>query len=441
MPRRIGRPTSPKLRTVRKALSASCLGCACNLALAGFLFAQQPQTFTWKQLKNKFEAANPTLLAADLNIDESRSQEVTAFLRPNPDFAFSTDGTQLVPYRGVWQPFAGTQFQTSVSYLHERAHKRELRLESAEKGTAIARSQREDQERNLLFNLRNAFVATLQAKAVVALATENLAYYDRLLAVSRERLQAGDIAPVDMERLDLQRVQYESDLQTAVVNVRTNKIQLLMLMNDHTPIDQFDISGRFDFSGELPPVEEFRNVAIETRPDLRAAIETVDKAKTDHQLAIADGSTDPTFSTWWTTNPSFNNPFDQNTIGASFSIPLRIFDRNQGEKERTAIDIQRNERLKEAASAQVFNDVDSAYTTLNGNLTLLRPYKSKYLEEAAKVRDTISFAYAHGGASLLDFLNAQSDYRNIQLSYLNLIGAYLTAANQMNLAVGKEIIQ
>ena len=127
-------------------------------------------------------------------------------------------------------------------------------------------------------------------------------------------------------------------------------------------------------------------------------------------------------------------------FGLSVNIPLRIFDRNQGEKARTELDIKRNERLKTAAEAQVFSDVDSAYATVNSNLVLLRSYKSHYLAQAVRVRETISFAYQHGGASLLDFLQAQQDYRTIQLNYLNLIGSYLTAAGQLNLAVGREVI-
>jgi cobalt-zinc-cadmium efflux system outer membrane protein len=214
-----------------------------------------------------------------------------------------------------------------------------------------------------------------------------------------------------------------------------------MLMNDRTPIDRFDVSGTFDFAGPLDALDSFHRIALDARPDLRAAMQTVNKAKTDHQLAIANGSADPTFSAWWTHNPSFNNIYDYNTIGASVSIPLRIFDRNQGEKERTDIEIRRTERLQEAATAQIFNDVDSAWTTVNSSLTLLRPYKDKYLAQALRVRDTMTFAYQRGGASLLDFLSAQNDYRSTQLNYLNLVGSYLTAANQLNLAVGREVIQ
>jgi cobalt-zinc-cadmium efflux system outer membrane protein len=214
----------------------------------------------------------------------------------------------------------------------------------------------------------------------------------------------------------------------------------LSLLNDRTPIEQFDVTGTFELNEQITPLEQFRATALDTRPDLRAALQAIDKAKTDHQLALANGSADPTFSGWWTHNPSFNNPFDNNTIGASVSVPLRIHDKNQGEKLRTQLDITRNESLAQGNRAQVFSDVDSAYATIASNIALLRPYKDRYLPQAAKVRDTISFAYQNGGASLLDFLSAQNDYRNIQLSYLNLVGSYMTAAGQMNLAVGKEVI-
>ena len=403
-------------------------------------FALAQRTYTWQEIRDKFEATNPALQAGRIGIDESRAQEITAYLRPNPDLTISSDGTQIAPYQGVWRPFSGTQVLGSVSYLHERRHKRELRQESAQKATAIAESQLADQNRTLVFNLRTAFVQSLQQKAILDLTRESLAYYNRLLAVSSDRLKAGDIARVDFQRLELQRVQFETDVQTALVNLRTAKIQLLTLLNDRTPVEQFDVTGPFDFSDQVMPLEGFRNIALETRPDLKAAIQAVDKAQTDHNLAMANGSTDPTFSGWLTENPSFNNSFANNTLGVSISIPLRIFDRNQGEKLRTQQDILRNERLRDANQAQVFSDVDSAYATLNSNLTLLKPYKATYLREANDIRDTISFSYQRGGASLLDFLQAQQDYRTTYLSYLNLIGSYLTAAAQLNLAVGREVI-
>ncbi|MBV8729765.1 MAG: TolC family protein [Acidobacteriia bacterium] len=407
--------------------------------LAQVLAAQT--ALSWQQVKERFEAANPTLKSAQLNIDESRAAEITAYLRPNPDFTLTMDGFQPGPELGVWRPLSGV-FQTpGFSYMHERAHKRELRRDSAKESTAIAESAYLDQERSLIFNLRTAFVQTLQAKAVLENAKQNLEYWDKELGIFRQRYQAGDLAQVDLDGLELQRAQFESDYETALVNLRTAKIQLLMLVNDHrTPLDRFDVTGRFDLGSELQPLEEFRNVAMASRPDLKEAIQNVELAKINHQLAVANGSTDPTFSAWFTNNGSFSNPAATRTIGGSVSIPLRIFDRNQGEKARTQIDIGRNEKLRDATEAQVFSDVDSAYWTIVQAVNLLKPYKAKYVELAADRRNKVAFAYQHGGASLLDFLDAEKTYRDTNLAYVNLIGSYLTAAAQMNMAVGREVI-
>jgi cobalt-zinc-cadmium efflux system outer membrane protein len=403
--------------------------------------ASAQQALTWAQVKAKFEAVNPALRADADNVDEMRAEEITAFLRPNPQFTLSVDGNQLAPHNGVWTPFKGTTEQPNFSYLHERDHKRELRLESAKEGTRITQSQHEDLERNMVFGLRTAFVATLEAKYILDLAKADLEYYDKIIDISRTRFKAGDLAQIDLDRIELLRVQYESEIETAIVNVRTAKIQLLQLLNDRTPVNQFEITGPFDFSDTLQPLESYRDGALAARPDLQAALQTIQQSETNHKLAISNGSTDPTYSAWYTYNSSTNNPNANQTLGVSVSIPLRIFDKNQGEKKRTLIDIDRSMQASEAARAQVFSDVDTAYELVRSNIALLKPYKAKYNDQALRVRDTITFSYEHGGASLMDFLSAQSDYRQVQLAYAQLLGAYLTAAGQLNLAVGSEAIQ
>jgi cobalt-zinc-cadmium efflux system outer membrane protein len=403
--------------------------------------ASSPTGRSWDDVKAEFEAKNPTLKADELNVQEMKAQETTAYLRPNPQFTFSADGLQIARHDGVWQPLAGVEIQPNVSYLHERKGKRELRRESAQEGTQIAASQHADLDRNMLFNLRSQFVATMQAKAVLSLTKEELTYYDHLIDISRLRFQKGDIAQIDFDRIELQRVQYESDLETAIVNLRQAKIVLLQLLDDKTPVEQFDVKGNFDFTDQLQTVEEFQKIALDNRPDLKAAYESVNQAYTNHRLAEANGSTDPTFGAWYTRNASFSNPYAYQTLGLSVQIPLRIFDRNQGEKARTQIDIAKNQRQEDATNAQVFSDVDGAYVQVLSTLNLLRPYKAHYLDQATRIRDTVTYAYRRGGASLLDLLNAQSDFRNVELAYLQLIGTYLTAAGQLNLAVGREVIQ
>jgi len=420
----------------------SASAAAALLALAPALASAQT-SLTWEQAKAKFEAANPALKADALGVDEMRAAEITAFLRPNPQLSFTMD--QLYPFGphydpnvpGTYnRPLSNALTTGSVTYLYEREHKRDLRLRSAKEGTQIAQSEHADLERNLIFNLRAAFVQTLQSKRVVELAKADLAYYDNIIKISRDRFRAGDLAQIDLDRIELLRVQYESELQTALVDLRTSKIKLLQLPDDRTPVEQIDVTGLFDFSDHLKPLDDFRQIALDERPDLRAALESIQQAQTNHKLAIANGSADPTFGVDSGANPPLD-PY----VGFNISIPLRIFDRNQGEKQRTEIDIGRDKELTEATREQVFSDVDSAYAQVESSLALLRPYKAQYNDQALRVRDTVTYSYQHGGASLMDFLNAQSDFRAVQLAYVQLIGSYLTAAGQLNLAVGREVIQ
>src|SRR5499427_9377742 len=338
---------------MQRALKALCIGVLLAAAFAESGFAQR--ALTWQEVRDKFRIANPTLRAGQIAVEEARAQEITAYLRPNPTLTIIADQIDPFPIGPPHGAFAYFLPVGSGSYLLERPHKRGLRLESAQEATKIAISNQADLERTLVFNLRMAFVQTLQEKAILNLAKENLAYYDHVLEISRERYRVGAIARVDLDRLELQRVLYESDLQAAEVSLRTAKIQLLALLNDRTPMEQFDVTGPFDFSTEVKSLDEIRQTALDSRPDLRAALQSIEKARTDHKLAVASGSTDPTFGFDVGRNP----PIDQ-YIGFSVNIPLRIFDRNQGEKKRTQLDIERNQRLMEATRAQVFGDVDSA---------------------------------------------------------------------------------
>ena len=423
------------LRKISRSLAVACVLLVAS-AIPSAVFAQQP--LNWDQVRARFIASNPALKADADNVDEMKAEEITAYLRPNPQFNFAVDGNQVAPKNGVWTPFKGTTEQPNVSYLHERDHKRELRLESAQEGTRITQSQHEDLQRNMVFALRTAFVGTLQAKYILDLAKADLDYYDKIIDISRAMFKAGAIGQIDLDRIELLRVQYESEIENAIVNLRTAKIQLLQLLNDRTPVDQFDVTGPFDFTDNLPPLDTYHDAALAARPDLQAALQTIQQSDTNHKLAISNGSTDPTYAVWFTNNSSTNNPNGPETIGASVNIPLRIFDRNQGEKKRTAIDIDRAQQASEATRAQVFSDVDTAYELVRSNIALLKPYKEKYNDQALRVRDTVTFAYEHGGASLMDFLNAQSDYRQVQLAYAQLLGSYLTAEGQLTLAVGTE---
>ena len=400
------------------------------------------QVWTWDSVKDRFHTNNPTLLAGFLNIDELKAQEITANLRPNPDFTLSADGTQIAPSHGVWQPFAGTFVSPGVSYLFERRNKRGLRYEVAKEGTAIGVAQQDDSERNLLFNLRSAFVGVLQAKAVLQAGPGQSRLLRQVLKISRDRFQAGDIAQIDLDRLELQRLQYESDVQTALVNLRTTKINLLALLNDRRPIDNFDVDGPFDFAEDTAFARRLSQASARRPP--RPARCRADGAAGRKQLQAGRSQrlhrshhrrmVHPQRLLQQSVRPEHRRRQRQHP-----AAHLRHAIREKSCARKSTSNAARNyakpPRLRSTATWIPPSPLVAS------NITLLKPYKRQYLEQAVRVRDTILFSYQHGGASLLDFLNAESDYRTVQLNYVNLVGAYLTAAAQLNQAVGREVIQ
>ncbi len=418
-------------RPLRRAFALILVG-------AGFCshaFAQN--ALNWDAVRELFRKNNPSLIAGRIGVQEFQANEITAGLRPNPVFSSVNDQFRVFS-PGKLDAWNSSQWTQTVSQLFERRNKRGLRVESARFATSIAGTDLADFERQLTFSLRDLFIRVLLSKSVLELATDNLQYYEKILEVNRQRLQAGDIARVDLTRLELQRAQFESDMESARVGLRTAKIALLALLNDRRPVDDFDVTGDFDFRESPVSREEARHIALELRPDLKSTITAIDKARTDNRLAWANGSADPIIGLEYQRTPS--DPTGNNTMGFNITVPLRIFDRNQGEKARSALEINRAERLREGVLIGIYRDVDSAFASLESVRTLLRSYRDHYLAQSADAREAVSFAYSRGGASLLDFLDAQKSYRDIQLSYRNLIGSYLAAANQLNVAVGREVI-
>jgi cobalt-zinc-cadmium efflux system outer membrane protein len=418
----------------RRSWRALLLASICT-GLCGQAFAQK--AMSWDEVRDLFRKNNPSLIAGRIGVQEFQASEITAGLRPNPTFSTVNDQFRVFS-PGRLDAWNSAQWTQTVTQLLERRNKRGLRVESAKLVTSMATTDVADFERQMIFGLRAAFVQILQARAVLELATDNLNYYQRVLDVNRQRLQAGDIARVDLTRLELQRAQFQSDLENARVSLRTAKIQLMSMANIRQPLDSFDVAGEFDFKESGLNLEELHRTALELRPDLKSSLTAIDKAKTDNRLAWANGSTDPTIGLEYQRTPA--DPTGNNTMGFNISIPLRIFDRNQGEKARTALEISRAERVREGILLGIYRDVDSAFEALESVRILLRSYRDQYLKQAVEARDSVSFAYSNGGASLLDFLDAQKSYRDIQLNYRNLIGSYLASAAQLNLAVGREVI-
>jgi cobalt-zinc-cadmium efflux system outer membrane protein len=385
---------------------------------------------TLEQVLDLAHRANPTLLSAAQHLAAVHAQEITAGLRQNPSAIVG--GQMLTLPAG--NPDGPDFINAGVQRLFERGNKRALRLDTARSTTALTGFQLDDQRRQTDLAIRQAFSRMLYAQDALAISRENLDDYRKTVGLMKFRLDAGDIDQTDFDRVELQLAGFESDMDNAQLTLRQGSIVLQMLSGIATPADSFAISGTLDPPPVTTTLDTLRSAALANRPDLKAARAQVQVNAATVKLAIANGTADPTAEV------EYERSGNANTIGGNVNIPLRIFDRNQGEKERARYELDSSRLALTAAQNQVLSDVDSAWAAYQAAQSQSERYRSKYLAEAAHVRDNLEFSYRNGNTTLLDYLSALSDYRQVNLASLNAKLQLLLALEQLSYAAHTEIV-
>ena len=365
---------------------------------------------------------SPTLRAKSLEVRATQANEITAGLRPNPTASYSAEqlgGRTTDP-----------QYTIAVGQTIELGGKRERRIASAQAATRVLGHELADVRRQVIAQVKKAFTDVLVAQATLALAQDNLRTLDEVERLQRFRAERGDISELELLRIQVQRFAFERDGTDARLAIAAAKIALRQAAGPAVIADDVEVVGDLEFRELAPPREELYRRAFENRPDLRAAEAARARARADNDLARANA--------WWDVTPQlqYQRIGDDNTIGVGVSIPLRVFDRNQGEIARTRAEIGRADALREVARAQVVADVDSAVSALTIQRDRVSMLRGTYLPKAQQARDTVEFAYRRGGVSLLDFLDAQRTYRETALEHLRALGNYWGAFYQLEAAVG-----
>jgi cobalt-zinc-cadmium efflux system outer membrane protein len=383
---------------------------------------------TMQQAVEQALAHNPVLLSAQQNLLSMKGQEVEAGLRANPDLGVTGSDITL-PANNPASPFF---YSASLSRLFERGQKRRWRLDSARATTAQTEAQYHDQIRQTTLQVRQSFTNLLLAKATLKLAQDNLSSFRRELQINHDRYDAGDIGKLDYERLDLQLAQFESDESSAEMNLVQASDQLQTLMGRGQPTRDFDIAGDLVPPPLTTTLADLEQKALAARPDYQAAQSAVRVADANVKLAYANGTTDPTLE------GEFDRSGDYNSGGFSISIPLRIFDRNQGNKDTSKYLAQASRFGEVAAQNQVYSDVDQAWIGYTTSRVLSDRYNGHYLAESKDVLSIAQFAYERGGLALLDYLSALQDDRTIGLNALNSYAQTWMAIHQVSFASATE---
>jgi outer membrane protein, heavy metal efflux system len=400
------------------------------LAASAAACAQTSPPLTLQQVLQIALQKNPTLLSAAQHVAATKASEITAGLRQNPNFTLSGANTTL-PANNPSSPYT---YVGNLSRLFERGQKRRWRLAITDATTGVTRSLFNDQERQTALQVKDAFTNMLAAKAALQVAQENLDSYRKTVDLSRARLDAGDISKTDFERIDLQLAEFESDFESAKLNLEQAGDSLQLLMGTEKPAADFDITGEIQPASVTVTLPQLEQDALAHRPDYLAARQSVTLADANVKLADADATVDPTLGAEYERLGVFNS------AGFQISIPLRIFDRNQGEKERTRFEAQSSRFAETAARNQVINDVDQAWAAYRSALVLAARYNDHYVAESERVRANLEFSYRHGGASLLDYLDALRDYRQIHLDALAADQQVWLAIHQLSFAAATEVM-
>jgi cobalt-zinc-cadmium efflux system outer membrane protein len=375
---------------------------------------------------------NHTLQAARTTILQSQAEETTANLRPNPVLM---GDSQFLP---VFQPSQFSpdyldntaQFDLGVSYLFERGQKRQHRLQAAKSQTAVVRSQVADNERSLAFNVASLFINVELAESAMELATQDLKSFKETVDITEARYKAGDIGEDDLLKIKLQMLQFQIDLSAAQLARVQGLSDLRQLLGYESISADYDVAGAFDYQPVSGNLDDFQAKALLNRPDLQAARLAVSAATSQHELQQAIGKRDVTGQVSYTHLGYIN---DVSLFG---QIQLPIFDRNQGEIARAGYAITQAQEQEKFAGGQVLTDVRDAFENLRSNDQIVGLYRSGYLNDAQQSRDISEYAYKHGAASLLDFLDAERSYRATQLGYRQSLASYLLALEQLRDAVG-----
>jgi outer membrane protein, heavy metal efflux system len=427
------------LSSTRRSREVGALALLFCLSLAAVRsgYAQAPPPpppptapITMQQAVEQALAHNPVLLSAQQNLLSMKGQEVEAGLRANPVLALSGSDVSL----STSNPAGPYFYSADVSRLFERGQKRRWRLDSARATTAQTEAQYHDQIRQTTLQVKQSFTNLLLARATLKLAQDNLSSFRHELQINHDRYDAGDIGKLDYERLDLQLAQFESDESNSEMNLAQASDQLQTLMGRGQPTRNFEIAGELVPPSLPTTLAGLEQKALTARPDYQAAQSAVRVADANVKLAYANGTTDPTLE------GEYDRSGDYNSGGFSISIPLRIFDRNQGNKDTSKYLAQASRFGEVAAQNQVYSDVDQAWIGYTTSKVLSDRYNGHYLAEAKDVLSIAQFAYEHGGLALLDYLSALQDDRTTSLNALNSYAQTWMAIHQVSFASATEVV-
>jgi cobalt-zinc-cadmium efflux system outer membrane protein len=408
-------------------------------AIASPVAAQSQQTtqVTINRCVQEAVEKNLNLLAERYNLNIADARMVAARLRPNPVLALGTDHADVLGAGYNEINAAGPQeFFVLTEFIFERGNKRRYRMEVAEQEKAVARWRLLDATRALVFDVQNAFVEALLAKETLALAERNLDSFRKIVEVSKERVRVGDLAQVELARTQLVELQFNNAVIQAQSRLWIAKQRLQLLMGRVEPSELFDVAGEMRRDPLPFTLEDLRRQALARRPDYQAMASDQARSQREIRLQQAQGKVDFTIGTEYRRQQGLAGT--GNSMGFFFSVPLPIFNRNQGEIERARQEQLQIEARVRALEAGIRNELDAAWRQYETARTLLTRIEGEMLDKARRVLASMEYSYRAGEASLVEFLDAQRAFNDTMQGYNEARAEYARSLYLIDSTTGKE---
>jgi cobalt-zinc-cadmium efflux system outer membrane protein len=380
-----------------------------------------------------FLQQNLDVLIAKYGIEYSKGQEITAKLFPNPVLSIGT----LSSYTQGRTLSTGGQLFFQAQQLFELAGKRGYRIESAGFGIQSTEAAFEDAVRQLGFTVKDSYYRVQLAQRRSALAEENRDRFSRILDINTIRFKKGYIAEVDLIRIRLQMVDFQSQVIQALQEAESARGDLRQLLR-LSPRITLELLTDLEFRRIDPEIGKLRTVAIDIRPDVRAKRLTYSQREADLRLAKAYRVPDLTVGTGYAIQGS-QGPDNPQQWALNFGLPLPLFNRNQGGIRQAEVAVQTAEADLNKALNLVENEVEVAYRNLMQSRRLVEAYVGGVLDDARATFTIVERAYERGGATILDLLDAARTSRTIQQNYIEALFNYQRNLLHLESAVGQEI--
>ncbi|MCS7079285.1 MAG: TolC family protein [Chloracidobacterium sp.] len=390
---------------------------------ATYAQAASPMAVTVEQAVAETLQRNLNLLAERYEIPRAEAEVIAARLRPNPVLSLGGDHLDLLGtgYNAI-NNAGPAEYSARVDWPLERPSKRRARISAAEYARAAAEYRLQDAMRRLALEAQLAFVELQAAKESLALARANQQTFEELVAVNAARVRAGDLAPIELVRTRVSAVQLTQAVTQAETRWRVAQNRLQTLMGRAEALDVFEAVGDMRRDPPPPSLSPLLAKALDQRPDLRAL--RADQARTlaDLKLQIAQGKIEYTVGVEYRRQQGLAGT--GNSLGLFLSLPLTIYDRNQGGIARAQAEVHQTERRIAALERELRAELEAAYLQCRAADAVLKSYEGGLLEQARDVLEVTEYAYRRGEASFVEFLDAQRTYNETMQGYIDARAEY-----------------